>query len=259
MLEESKIELLDMMQHCQTFQIERKEEQLRGELSLVAASINDLEYLSKQFLSPDEQAYYRTLVYDRRKQGYLLGRYCAKLAISRLHKLSDLTKIGIANGVFQQPLIHSSCVNNTTISYSHCNEICIALAFPEACPMGIDVEEISDHSASVLKELLTEDEKSLLSSINGIRKNATFTMLWTIKEAISKALRTGLTAPFNIFSIKDLRYHHGSWINEFDNFAQYRAVSFFLGNHACSVVYPKQFEHGIDIFSLQEMFEIKNP
>ena len=51
-------------------------------------------------------------------------------------------------------------------------------------------------------------------------------MHWTLKEALSKILRTGMTTPFDIFSIKELKQEKLGWISSFQNFAQYQGLSF---------------------------------
>ena len=86
--------------------IQRGEAQLSAALAVV---FDDqclvLNELARELLGPTEFAYFSTLPFGRRRQGYLLGRYAAKLALRDLLQESDLRIIEIARGVFDQPIV----------------------------------------------------------------------------------------------------------------------------------------------------------
>lgn len=67
----------------------------------------------------------------------------------------------------------------------------------------------------------------------------THMVFWTVKEALSKALRTGFMSPLEIYELESMKIEARCWISEFKNFSQYQGRSFFLGHLIYSLVYPK--------------------
>lgn len=56
----------------------------------------------------------------------------------------------IDRGILHQPLIVHPAALNLQVSISHCDELGAALVFPEALPMGLDVEHIRPARQAVL-------------------------------------------------------------------------------------------------------------
>lgn len=55
-------------------------------------------------------------------------------------------------------------MQNIQVSISHCDAIGFSTAFPEAHPMGIDVEKISPDRTDVILSQITPTEQSLLKN-----------------------------------------------------------------------------------------------
>lgn len=104
-----------------------------------------------------ERNYYNTLKFEKRIRSYLSGRFVAKQAIAALTGEDKLTHIGIQSGVFTQPIVISN-KQNIQVSITHCEDYGAALAFPEAHPMGIDLEKINSSQNGVLAAQITEFE-----------------------------------------------------------------------------------------------------
>lgn len=190
------------------------------------------------YLHTQEQEYFETLAYPKRQQSYLLGRYCAKHSLSLYTQSDVLTKFSIKNGVFLQPIIYSPQPTDAQVSISHTDAYGAALAFSEAYPMGIDVEQICADQASTIQNQLTSAEKQ---KINMFPHNPAlfFTLLWTVKEALSKVLKCGFTIPFEFFEIENIYLEESCVRCSFKNFQQYQALSFSAVNCVFSFVYPK--------------------
>jgi 4'-phosphopantetheinyl transferase len=94
--------------------------------------------------------------------------------------------------------------------------------------------------------------------LNDSDSTRTLTLTWTIKEALSKVLRTGLMTPFEIFCLQSIQFENNKWVSQFKNFAQYQAISFQLGKFICSIVCPKRSQIQIDIIKLQQWFANKD-
>lgn len=235
-------------QYVEALTLQRIDRSYSAAICLASVSLLELKKHILQFLHPTEYAYYTTLKFAKRQASYLLGHFTAKQAIAFLTH-NDWREILLEYGVFHFPIVHAAHQNHLQVSYSHGGQWAVALAFPEAHPMGIDLEDINPNKTSVIETQLTVDEKDFVSQ--GAVKEKMTTLFWTVKEALSKVFRTGMMAPFSIYAIKNVREEKGVWSSEFVHFSQYKALSFCAGSFVCSIVYPKKSEMMIDIPAIQ--------
>ncbi len=207
-----------------------------------------------KFLHPTEFEYYFHLEFERRVKSYLTGRYVAKRAVSFLVGEESLERICIEQGIFHHPVVSLPNTTNVQVSITHCDDLAAAIAFSEELPMGIDIERISGDRNKVLETQMTLKENSLLSCLP-YSYEATLTLFWTVKEALSKILKTGLTTSFHIYEISQVEARDGVVYSLFENFPQYRTASFILGDYVCSITYPKKTEWSVAIIKdvLQEI------
>lgn len=190
------------------------------------------------YLNSQELSYYNSLKFEKRIRSYLIGRFVAKQAVSALSGEEKLANIFIQSGVFRHPIVVSGG-ENIQVSITHSENFGAALAFPEAHPMGIDLEKINVQQRAALEEQVTQREKSKIASLS-ISYDMGLTMLWTVKEALSKVLKTGLMTPFEVFEICDARNYDNYILCYYKNFPQYKAISFAIRQYMCSIVYPLQ-------------------
>lgn len=193
-----------------------------------------------------EAAYYRSLKFEKRKRSYLIGRHATKQAVAALIQEKDLRTILIEPGVFSQPVVRCGGADNIQVSITHGEELGAAIAFPEAHPMGIDLQEIDAGRRGVIESQATDVEKDIIRSLSR-PYDMLLTLLWTAKEALSKVLRTGMTSPFTIFELRTVEIQDDLFIGRFRNFAQYKTVSFAMGHHVCSIVYPDKTHIEMDV------------
>ncbi len=208
----------------------------------------DLLSLEQHFalLHPAERAFYENLKIPRRKQSYLLGRIAAKTAVSTLLEGNDPTSFHIGSGIFDFPVIKGLNAS-IQVSISHCNDIGVALAFPEEHPLGVDIEKIDEQRLQIMKGQLTGEETALLEDCQ-IASPTGFTLAWTIKEAFSKVLKTGLTADFNVLQINSIERTGQAYTSTFRYFDQCKAVSIHSGNYACTIILPKKTTADLEPF-----------
>jgi hypothetical protein len=66
--------------------------------------------------------------------------------------------------------------------------------------------------------------------------------MWTIKEALSKVLKTGMMTPMEIYQVNaiDQVLYNGFCVSTFTYFSQYKALSFPWKNTLCSIILPKE-------------------
>lgn len=201
---------------------------------------NEISFINPtQYLSEYEIEIYNSIKYKKRKKDYLAGRYIAKKVLSRYLQEQDLTKITIKWGVFNQPLLVYPEKNPPKFSLSHTCTHSVCLVFPQEHPMGIDIEPNTYSNYQSIETLLTEKEKLL---IRGIPEDigVFYTLLWTIKEALSKVLQTGLTVPVEIYEIAEIQKIGRYYVSTFKNFMQYKTISFRWKGNICSFVLPEK-------------------
>jgi 4'-phosphopantetheinyl transferase len=213
--------------------------------SFTAAFQQELESVSasvSSFLGPAERAYLETLQFPVRRDSYLLGRYAAKQALRDCLKHSDLTDIEVVKGVFEQPVVLSPFKASAELSLAHTRGVAVAIACRAGHPMGVDIEFLGDDKAEFLSSYLTAAEEELIHQADKTANNGRY-LLWTMKEALSKALRCGLMTPLEVFEVANLSDSTGgSWLAYFTNFAQYKAHSWSIDRYILSIVLPKNTE-----------------
>jgi 4'-phosphopantetheinyl transferase EntD len=240
--------------YTEKLQLKRPDSYFESCLCISDPSFLDLKEKRRHFLHPKELAYFDSLRFERRQKSFLLGRYCAKQAISAFLQEPDMTKFSIHHGVFEQPIVQHSKDKGVQISISHCDHCGGAIAFPEEHPMAIDLEKIDSRKREVIRTQCTNEEYKLIQSLP-IPEITQLTLLWTVKESLSKALKCGLMTPFKIFEVKDVESKSDCFFWTFRKFAQYKVISFVIGNMACSIITPKKTEVMINVKALKRQFQ----
>ncbi len=192
----------------------------------------------KTILAPGEEETLARYPLARRRQSYLLGRYCAKRALSPLLAERDFTAIEIASGVFEQPLVIYPTRRRFEVSLTHSEQGAFAIAFPEGHPMGIDVETPDAERAATMTAQLTPRELEWAKPDLVLRS----TLAWTAREALSKVLKCGLMVPLELLALdpESLRFHQGAWEGRFEHFAQYRLITYVAPGTILSLVLPRR-------------------
>jgi 4'-phosphopantetheinyl transferase len=219
------------MVHIETLHIERKNASYKACIATSKETLPTLQSLKDNFLHPDERSYFNTLIAAKRQHSYLHGRYTAKQAVAAYTDIMPAS-VKISAGVFQQPVLP---ITNVQLSLSHTDHWCIAVVFPEAHPMGVDVELISPTIHETIDQIITSHERTLFTVLDA----GYLSLLWTIKEALSKTLRTGLMTPLQVYEVSEVVYKNGIFEAYFTNFAQYKCLSWIAGDHAWSIVLPR--------------------
>jgi phosphopantetheine--protein transferase-like protein len=113
------------------------------------------------------------------------------------------------------------------VSLAHTGSLAAAIVGDPGCAsgVGIDIEQITNHAGPTVAVLLTEAERRLLDAqctSVGERPNWV-TRFWAAKEALAKAMGTGLAGRPHHFSIERIDGHRllvvttkngqGHWVN----------------------------------------------
>ena len=200
------------------------------------------------FLHEAERNYFNNIKSEKRKFTYLTGRFAGKLALAEYLQDAALNSIEIRSGCFDQPLVKHLSFDTPELTLSHCSDLAVSIAHQAGHIMGIDVEEVDLGKSHVLKSQLTEAEVSKAQTDFGDYRIG-YHLMWTAKEALSKAIKCGLTVPFDILEIEELEplVKETSYTSYYKNFAQYKCVSWITDHHLLSITLPRKTEMRLDI------------
>lgn len=224
----------------------REDSEFLATLTLTHTGLLELNNLD--FLHASELTRFQTLKSPLRQKTFLAGRLCAKEAINNHIKNIKSSDILVSSGIFDQPLVN---IPDIQISLSHTDDLAACIVFPEAHPMGIDIEKIDDDKIQTIETQLTETEKNLIETK---KINHPEMVLWTAKEALSKVLKVGLMTPFQLLEITSTEEKEDFVESHFDNFAQYKALSFQVHDHILSIICPKRSEFVCDFQKIKKLF-----
>lgn len=90
--------------------------------------------------------------------------------------------------------------NSLSFNLTHSGALA-ALAVTEGLDLGVDIEEIREVKEDIAERYFSEDEVRQIRTLPGDRQNDAFFRCWTRKEAIVKALGSGLTMPLDKFTV----------------------------------------------------------
>ncbi|WP_226001901.1 4'-phosphopantetheinyl transferase family protein [Paenibacillus sp. BJ-4] len=244
-----------MASYVEQLMLKREDTVMKAAVSFVHADYNTGAPLDREVFDSEECSYFENLVFHRRKSNFLLGRLSAKQAASVLLSEPNLRNVSVKTGIFGQPLLRITGVPSYQVSIAHCDCIGTAVVFPEAHPMGIDLERIGPNRNKTIESQLTTEERERISDVQGVEEySALLTVFWTVKEAISKILRTGFTTSPHVLEIIETRFVNGYYRSTFSHFPQYAAQSYRLGNYIYTIVAPRKTEWSINTSGLYEKF-----
>lgn len=210
-----------------------------GAMALVAAPLAELEAAAPGDLAPEEAALLTERLAPARRQSLLIGRRAAKDALGLLAPELGRRDIRILPGLFGQPVVAMPGRTNVQVTLAHADGAAFAIAHPEACPMGVDLERFVPAHLGALREQTTAREREAVRAAMPGDEGQRLLLLWSLKEALSKALRTGLTVPFTLLEVSHLSPMPGGVTAQFANFAQYEGIAFAAAPFVAAVVHPR--------------------
>lgn len=195
---------------------------------------------AEEFLSASEKAQLDGFKFTAKQQGFLLGRLAAKRALGALLPEPDLRRIEIRSGIYGQPLIRHPAAGAADVSVSHSHGRAVALAFPSAYPMGIDLETVAAVAAgTIIGELEVSAAERAWLARSGVHEATACCVLWTAREALGKTLKIGLNSPLGMLALKEIQATgEGSWTGRYLNFPQCQCLSQAKAGRVLSLAMP---------------------
>jgi len=190
-----------------------------------------------KWMHPREREYLKSIKFLKRQISYVVGRYSAKVAAGMILKEKDHHRIEIASGIFENPIIrhHSFIIPELTLT--HNQDLAISIASASGHVVGIDIERVDFSRIKIYERQLTARELTIAGKF-GDNCPLIMNIMWTIKESLSKGIRSGLTTPFKVFEIKEFNPKGDGYLCYFSNFGQYKCYSYLIANFILSISLP---------------------
>ena len=148
------------------------------------------------FLGEEELLRLAGLRFEKRRSEWLLGRWTAKRLLQHcLDGVIAPTRLQIFNDESGQPYVVDDRGERMggCLSISHRAGRALCAWTPEPCAkMGADLELLEPRDPIFIEDYLGTSEKGLALACNGVRRDLFVTLAWSAKEAVFKALGTGL-------------------------------------------------------------------
>lgn len=170
------------------------------------------------------------------KNSFCFGKISAKIAVSKLTNV-PVDQITINHGIFGFPVFHPN-PGGFQVSIAHTTNSGFSVCFDEKYPTGIDIEELSPDNNAIIISSLSDIELNPSLIPEGISETLYYHILWSSRESLSKALRTGFLIPLKLLEIKSVSHLSGYFKIEFMNFNLFSGIVFTKGNYVISLVFP---------------------
>lgn len=147
------------------------------------------------WLAPTERRVQSELGLPRRRAQWRLGRWTAKLALTRRLGIGrdDLARLEVraaSDGAPEARL--DGAALPLVLSISHCGDQGLAALAAQGVAVGVDLERVEARSGAFVREFFTLAEQHWLAEGLAERQAESATLIWSAKESALKALRTGL-------------------------------------------------------------------
>ena len=154
---------------------------------------------AQALLSDDERARQRSFVSPELRRRFLAARAGLRTLLGR-HLDLDPRSLAFATNEFGKPRLAGD--GQVHFNLSHCEERAV-LAISHAAEVGIDLErERPIEHADLAKRYFHPNEvAAITASRDEAEQRRVFFLVWTLKEAVVKALGTGLSTPLDSFEV----------------------------------------------------------
>jgi 4'-phosphopantetheinyl transferase len=153
-------------------------------------------------LSPDERARAERFHFDLHRHRYIAGRAMLRQLLG-LYSGAAPADISFRYGSRGKPELASPpSVGDLRFNVAHSGDLAL-FAFAWNRPVGIDVEQVRDvpEAPTIARSHFTPAEARSIVEATGEELRERFCRIWTRKEAVIKAVGTGLAMPLTEFEV----------------------------------------------------------
>jgi 4'-phosphopantetheinyl transferase len=144
------------------------------------------------WLGPSERVVHSSLVVDKRRAEWRLGRYAAKKAVAAVVGL-DPANIEVRSATDGAPeAFRSEEPIPVAISISHSNDSALCVVAGVGVAVGCDLEVIEPRAEAFVSDYFTDAERHMVAMSSMSDRDLVVTFIWSAKESALKAMRAGL-------------------------------------------------------------------
>jgi 4'-phosphopantetheinyl transferase len=154
---------------------------------------------AQALLSDDERVRQRSFVSPTLRRRFLAARAGLRTLLGR-HLDVDPRHLAFATNDFGKPRLAGD--GQVHFNLSHCEERAV-LAISDAAEVGIDLERERpiEHVDLAKRYFHPNEVAAITASRDEAEQRRAFFLVWTLKEAVVKALGTGLSTPLDSFEV----------------------------------------------------------
>jgi 4'-phosphopantetheinyl transferase len=146
------------------------------------------------WLSPGEREALARFRLPKRRSDWRLGRWAAKQAVCAVagEGLSPAEVVVRAASDGAPELFFGERPAPFGLSIAHAGGRALAVVGPRGAVFGADLESVELRSADFIADYFTARERAFVEALPPGERDLAATLVWSAKEAVLKALRTGL-------------------------------------------------------------------
>jgi phosphopantetheinyl transferase len=182
-------------------------------------------------MSAEELKRINSIGSEKVKKQYCLARVLTKKALSSFTGEFAFNDVSVLNEKNGCPFIESS---EYAVSITHTNDIVAVLVFKNNFSFGIDIESPREKAKEALESILIDGEPVCRDLEN-------LTVAWTLKESLSKALKSGFYLPFTEFEILNLSRHEDIFTCLYKKHPEFKGTAIFRNGNSVAFTYPADF------------------
>lgn len=225
--------MTEPQEYIQPIQVNYQDELSEFALSVVIDNRKEIWKHYIQYLSEEESQLLQNQKTTEAKNSFCLGKFAAKKAVSYFSQ-TPLNTLTINHGVFGFPVVHP--VNKgMQVSIAHTAYSGIALGFNEKYPVGVDMELLDATHNTTIRTTFTGKELQLAG---GVQETLYCHIIWSAKEALSKAIKTGFLLHLPLLEIKSIAPKENFYKVEFEHFSLFTGIVFQLKEYIIALVVP---------------------
>ena len=171
------------------------------------------------WLSEREREILSTLRSEKRHRDWRLGRWTAKAAVATWKKVPPAAVELLAAEDGAPEAFIDGGETPVALSLSHRGGRALVTVSDAPAALGCDLEVLEARSPAFVREWLGADERELVSSLTGDHRDLAANLVWTAKEAASKARREGLR-----LNIRQATVELGPLIDPGDGWERFRVA-----------------------------------
>lgn len=233
-----------MSEYIEHIPISYQEEKSEFVLSIVIDNRKEAWQSYIQHLSGEEYLLLQNQKTEEAKNSFCLGKIAAKTTIDKFLQVPFNT-LTIKHGVFGFPVIHPE-TKGIQVSIAHTASSGTAVSFSEKFPIGIDMEILNiTHNATIQTALINREVELIQKTQETLYSH----IIWSAKEALSKALKTGFLLPIPLLEIKSISPQENCYKVEFKNFSLFTGIVFQLKEYIIALVVPTRLTVNTDFIS----------